>query len=198
RIAHSPRSIDLRRRAPRHPRALRAVPRGGAHAGCGRGRRSARAFRRGREPQGANHTAHRAPRGRHAHLAATVARAARIRSRHQGSAHRADRGTPLPRGQPRGRGERRAQDPMSPGAAFLRKLRAFSSTGVALFSEYRAELLLWSLAGVIPLIMMGVWREASATGAFPLDPTEFTRYFLAVFFVRQATIVWVIWDFETH
>ncbi|MFO7181181.1 MAG: ABC-2 family transporter protein [Pseudomonadota bacterium] len=87
---------------------------------------------------------------------------------------------------------------MSPAAAFLRKLRAFASTGVALFSEYRAELFLWSLAGVIPLIMMGVWRQASATGAFPLDPTEFTRYFLAVFLVRQATIVWVIWDFEAH
>ncbi|MGQ9837634.1 MAG: ABC transporter permease [Cyanobacteriota bacterium] len=80
--------------------------------------------------------------------------------------------------------------------AFSRKLRAFLSTYYAYMLEYRAELILWVLAGSLPLIMMGVWGEAAQTGDFSLSSLEFIRYFLAVFIVRQFTIVWVIWDFE--
>ncbi|MEN9202724.1 MAG: ABC-2 family transporter protein [Thermostichus sp. DG_1_6_bins_120] len=80
--------------------------------------------------------------------------------------------------------------------AFLRKLAALLTTYYAYMLEYRAELILWVLAGSLPLIMMGVWGEAARTGDFSLSSLEFTRYFLAVFGVRQLTIVWVIWDFE--
>ncbi|NET48836.1 MAG: multidrug ABC transporter permease, partial [Merismopedia sp. SIO2A8] len=38
--------------------------------------------------------------------------------------------------------------------------------------------------------------EAAASGAFTFSSLEFIRYFLAVFFVRQFTVVWVIWEFE--
>lgn len=62
--------------------------------------------------------------------------------------------------------------------------------------EYRAELFFWVLSGSLPFILMGVWVEASAGGQFGLSPLDFVRYFLAVFLVRQFTIVWVIWDFE--
>lgn len=62
--------------------------------------------------------------------------------------------------------------------------------------EYRAELLLWALSGSLPLILMGVWIQASQGGRFGLSPLDFTRYFLAVFFVRQFCAVWVIWEFE--
>lgn len=62
--------------------------------------------------------------------------------------------------------------------------------------EYRAELLLWMLSGSLPLILMGIWIEASQGGQFNLSPVEFARYFLAVFLVRQFTMVWVIWEFE--
>ncbi len=67
---------------------------------------------------------------------------------------------------------------------------------LALWTEYRAEIYLWTLAGILPLILMGVWSEASKGGAFGLMPRDFVRYFLAVFVVRQLTVVWVIWDFE--
>lgn len=62
--------------------------------------------------------------------------------------------------------------------------------------EYRAELFFWVLSNSLPFILMGVWVEASQSGQFGLSPTDFIRYFLAVFVVRQFTIVWVIWDFE--
>lgn len=62
--------------------------------------------------------------------------------------------------------------------------------------EYRAELALWALSGSLPLILMGVWIQASQSGRFGLSPLDFTRYFLAVFFVRQFSAVWVIWEFE--
>lgn len=62
--------------------------------------------------------------------------------------------------------------------------------------EYRAELFFWALSGTLPIILMGVWTKASQTGQFGLEPTDFARYFLAVFLVRQFNVVWVIWDFE--
>lgn len=79
---------------------------------------------------------------------------------------------------------------------FSRKLGALFSTYYAYMLEYRAELILWVLAGSLPLIMMGVWSEAAQTGDFSLSSLEFIRYFLAVFIARQFTIVWVIWEFE--
>ncbi|MEN9231874.1 MAG: hypothetical protein Q6L68_13295, partial [Thermostichus sp. DG02_5_bins_236] len=65
--------------------------------------------------------------------------------------------------------------------AFSRKLGALFSTYYAYMLEYRAELILWVLAGSLPLIMMGVWSEAAQTGDFSLSSLEFIRYFLAVF-----------------
>jgi ABC-2 type transport system permease protein len=62
--------------------------------------------------------------------------------------------------------------------------------------EYRAELILWVLAGSLPIILMGVWIQAAQNGQFGLTPVDFARYFLAVFLVRQFTVVWVIWEFE--
>ncbi len=62
--------------------------------------------------------------------------------------------------------------------------------------EYRAELMFWVLSGSLPLILMGVWTEAAAGGQFGLSSIDFARYFIAVFFVRQFSVVWVIWDFE--
>lgn len=70
------------------------------------------------------------------------------------------------------------------------------STYYAYMVEYRAELVLWVLAGLFPFILMGVWMEAAQGGQFGLDPLAFARYFLAVFLVRQLNIVWVIWEFE--
>lgn len=78
----------------------------------------------------------------------------------------------------------------------LRTAKTFVVVYYAYMLEYRAELLFWVLSGSLPIILMGVWMEASQTGQFGLNPVEFARYFLAAFLARQFTVVWVIWDFE--
>ena len=78
----------------------------------------------------------------------------------------------------------------------LRTAWALLSVYYAYMLEYRAELLLWALSGSLPLILLGVWTEAAQDGQLSLSPVDFARYFLAVFIVRQFTVVWVIWEFE--
>ncbi|WP_038056345.1 ABC transporter permease [Thermus amyloliquefaciens] len=78
----------------------------------------------------------------------------------------------------------------------MRKAQTLLSVYLAYMLEYRAELFLWALAGALPLILLGVWTEAARGGDFSLSPGEFARYFLMVFLVRQATVVWVVWEFE--
>ncbi|MEW6493910.1 MAG: ABC-2 family transporter protein [Cyanobacteriota bacterium] len=78
----------------------------------------------------------------------------------------------------------------------IRKTLTFLSVYYAYMLEYRAELFLWALSGTLPLILMGVWTKASQGGQFGLEPDDFVRYFLTVFFVRQFNVVWVIWEFE--
>ena len=78
----------------------------------------------------------------------------------------------------------------------IRKAQAFLSVYYAHMLEYRAELLLWALSGTLPIILLGVWIKASQNGQFGLEPTDFARYFLAVFLVRQFNVVWVVWEFE--
>ncbi|MEB3337851.1 MAG: ABC-2 family transporter protein [Leptolyngbyaceae bacterium] len=74
--------------------------------------------------------------------------------------------------------------------------RVLFSVNYAYMTEYRAELLLWMLAGVLPLILMGAWMQAAQGGQFGLTSVEFARYFLAAFVARQFSVVWVIWEFE--
>ena len=62
--------------------------------------------------------------------------------------------------------------------------------------EYRAEIFLWALSNSLPIILMGVWIEASQEGNFGLGATDFARYFFSIFIVRQFTTIWVIWEFE--
>lgn len=78
----------------------------------------------------------------------------------------------------------------------LKKITTFLSVYYAYMVEYRAELILWVLSGSLPLILMGVWIQAAQGGQFGLSPVEFARYFLAVFLIRQFTVVWVVWEFE--
>lgn len=81
-------------------------------------------------------------------------------------------------------------------ARALRQARALLTVRYAEMLEYRAELVLWMLAGSMPLILMGVWMKVAATRPLGLEPADFARYFLVLFLVRQATVVWVIWEFQ--
>lgn len=80
----------------------------------------------------------------------------------------------------------------------LYRARTLLGVNYALMTEYRAELCLWVLGGIMPFIMMGVWMQASQGGSFGLNEVDFARYFLVTFIVRQLTVMWVIWEFEYH
>ncbi len=80
--------------------------------------------------------------------------------------------------------------------SILRKARVMLSVHNALMVEVRSEIFLWMLATAFPLILMGIWIQAAAGGKFPLDAGQFAQYFVALFLVRQFTIVWVIYEFE--
>jgi ABC-2 type transport system permease protein len=78
----------------------------------------------------------------------------------------------------------------------IAKAKTLLLTHYAHMLEYRAEIFLWALSNSLPIILMGVWIEASQEGNFELSPEEFARYFFGVFLVRQFTAIWVIWEFE--
>ncbi|WP_449419099.1 ABC transporter permease [Phormidium nigroviride] len=79
---------------------------------------------------------------------------------------------------------------------FIKVAKTLLLTYYAYMLEYRAELLLWTLSGSLPFILMGIWVKAAQNGQFNLQPVDFARYFLAAFIVRQTNVVWVIWEFE--
>jgi ABC-2 type transport system permease protein len=84
----------------------------------------------------------------------------------------------------------------------FRKLRTLITAQHALMLAYRAEIYLWVLATILPFIMMSVWMTAAGGGnggtGFSMDPLGYARYFIAVFFTRQLTIVWMIYEFEWY
>jgi ABC-2 type transport system permease protein len=77
-----------------------------------------------------------------------------------------------------------------------KKATILLSTYYAHMLEYRAEIILWAIAGSLPIILMGVWVKAAGGGNFGLNALDFARYFFSVFIVRQFTTIWVIWEFE--
>ena len=77
-----------------------------------------------------------------------------------------------------------------------RVARALLVSQYALMLEYRAEIVLWALSGVLPLIMLGVWSGSGAGAGAGLSPQQISRYFLSAFLVRQFTVVWLIHVFE--
>ena len=73
---------------------------------------------------------------------------------------------------------------------------ALVTSQYALMLEYRAEIILWAISGFLPLIMLGIWREAGISLSMGLNDQWLTRYFVSAFFVRQFTAVWVMISFE--
>jgi ABC-2 type transport system permease protein len=51
----------------------------------------------------------------------------------------------------------------------LRLARVLLSVQYAYMLEYRAEIALWALSGLLPLIMLGLWIGAGAAADLPLS-----------------------------
>ncbi len=79
---------------------------------------------------------------------------------------------------------------------WLTKVRVMFGVHYAEMLTYRAEIALWAIATMQPLIMMGVWAGAGESGRFDFDQVYVFRYFIVVFLIRQVTIVWTIHHFE--
>jgi len=86
-----------------------------------------------------------------------------------------------------------------------RLARVLLATQYAHMLEYRAEIALWALSGLVPLMMMALWiHQADTAGAIGaagcggsgLNRVDLARYFLSAFVVRQFTIAWVVFIFE--
>jgi ABC-2 type transport system permease protein len=77
-----------------------------------------------------------------------------------------------------------------------RPARALLVSQFALMSEYRAEIALWALSGLLPFIMLALWRQSAVGASLGMGPAGLDRYFLAAFLVRQFSVVWVVFAFE--
>lgn len=80
-----------------------------------------------------------------------------------------------------------------------RKARVLFNAWLAHMTIYRAEILIWMLVGMLPLIMMAVWigKAQSAGGNLQgFTPQGFAAYFLAAWLSQQFTVVWVAWEMD--
>jgi ABC-2 type transport system permease protein len=84
-------------------------------------------------------------------------------------------------------------------SATWRKGRTLFEVWFAHMSAYRAEIIIWMLTGMIPLIMLAVWigkaqAEGGAVGEF--TPQRFAAYFLAAWISGQFVVAWVSWELD--
>lgn len=83
--------------------------------------------------------------------------------------------------------------------AALNKARVLFTVWFAHMSAYRAEIVIWMLAGSVPLIMMAVWiakAEASGGSTGGFTPSAFAAYFLAAWLTQQLIVAWVAWELD--
>tara|TARA_Y100001968_G_scaffold303154_1_gene317095 strand:- start:6652 stop:7386 length:735 start_codon:yes stop_codon:yes gene_type:complete len=62
--------------------------------------------------------------------------------------------------------------------------------------EYRAEIALWAISGIIPFFMLNIWTHNSLNESININNVMISRYFISAFFVRQFSVVWVVFTFE--
>ena len=62
--------------------------------------------------------------------------------------------------------------------------------------EYRVEIALWAVSGIIPFFMLNIWTNNNLNESININNTMLSRYFLSAFFVRQFSVVWVVFSFE--
>ena len=62
--------------------------------------------------------------------------------------------------------------------------------------EYRVEIALWAISGIIPFFMLNIWTNNNLNESINISNVMLSRYFLSAFFVRQFSVVWVVFTFE--
>ncbi len=76
-----------------------------------------------------------------------------------------------------------------------RALPELARVSVSRHVAYRAELTLWILTSLLPLVMLAVWSTVTEQAVIAgYGQTEVARYFVATLIVRQLTGAWVVWE----
>ena len=77
-----------------------------------------------------------------------------------------------------------------------RIVRTLVTSQYANMLEYRAEIALWAMSGVLPFIMLSLWNGSPMKQSLEFGDFGLDQYFLSTFLVRQFSVVWVIFAFE--
>ena len=78
----------------------------------------------------------------------------------------------------------------------LKKYGILLKTQYSNMLEYRIEIALWAISGVIPFFMLNIWTNNDLNESINISNVMLARYFLSAFFVRQFSVVWVVFTFE--
>jgi len=76
------------------------------------------------------------------------------------------------------------------------KLTTLLKTQYSNMLEYRVEIALWAISGIIPFFMLNIWTNNGLNESINITDIMLSRYFLSAFFVRQFSVVWVVFSFE--
>ena len=78
----------------------------------------------------------------------------------------------------------------------LNKLSTLLKVQYSNMLEYRVEIALWAISGIIPFFMLNIWTNNNLNESINISNVMLSRYFLSAFFVRQFSVVWVVFTFE--
>ena len=78
----------------------------------------------------------------------------------------------------------------------LYKFSTLLKTQYSNMLEYRVEIALWAISGIIPFFMLNIWTNNGLNESINISNIMLSRYFLSAFFVRQFSVVWVVFTFE--
>ena len=79
----------------------------------------------------------------------------------------------------------------------FKKYLALLRRSLAALFEYRANMLIWMLINVMPLVMLAVWFSMSEGGPIAgYTQSDFVSYYLLLALVQQMTTVWVIYELD--
>ena len=78
----------------------------------------------------------------------------------------------------------------------LYKFSTLLKTQYSNMLEYRVEIALWAISGIIPFFMLNIWTNNGLNESINISKIMLSRYFLSAFFVRQFSVVWVVFTFE--
>jgi ABC-2 type transport system permease protein len=79
---------------------------------------------------------------------------------------------------------------------FNRKILTLLKVQYSNMLEYRIEIALWAISGIIPFFMLNIWTNNNLNESIGFSDLMLSRYFLSAFFVRQFSVVWVVFSFE--